>query len=128
MTGTTTGTASYPRRGPMPGFRDRAQRLRADFPLSFWSDGTAIAGRCVNISESGLFGEFAEELELWTQGELIIKFGEGVLGIRARVARTSGREAGFAFLPQNEAEREVIVAAVRGARATMGLQGEEAPF
>ncbi len=88
--------------------------------------GPAIAGHCVNISDSGLLGEFTHPLELWTEGELTLHFGEGVSGLKARVARVIGNVAGLVFLSGIEAVPEIVAAA----RLDMQKKGHRAapPF
>ncbi len=81
----------------------RAPRLDLSFPLEFRCGGaTFMVGHCLNLSESGLLGVFDDELELWTKGELVLRFGTRACAVPARVARTEDREAGLAFSFRNE--------------------------
>ena len=109
---------------------NRAPRVNANFRLSFSSGGSEIPGRCMNISASGLLGHFAKPLELWTEGELTVHFGEGVLGIKARVSRVMDLQAGLVFLASTAEDREAINAGTDSAQASMGIQGSgaEPPF
>ncbi len=107
----------------------RAPRVAADFGLVFQGEAGEIRGYCVNISQSGLLGVFARELDLWTTGELTVQFGEGVLGIRARVARAVDQYTGLVFVSMNAEQKEAVAAAVESARSAMGLRDQEmTPF
>lgn len=114
----------------MAEYQNRARRIEARFRVSFAVDGAEISGNCMNISESGLLGSFSEALELWSEGELTVHFGEGALGIKARVARAMDTEAGLVFLSERAADREAIAAVIASAQATMGVSpgGESPPF
>ena len=111
----------------------RALRVEAQFPLTFLADAhgeTQVEGNCLNISESGLLGEFAENLELWTRGEIFFQFGGGALGVRVRVARVNGGQAGFVFLYDNGEQRSTIAEVVASAALEMKSKGHSAavPF
>ena len=113
----------------MAEFVGRAPRVAADFGLVFRGEDGEIRGYCVNISQSGLLGVFSRELDLWTTGELTVQFGEGVLGIRARVARAVDQYIGLVFVSMNAEQTQAVAAAVESARSTMGLRdGGVAPF
>lgn len=114
----------------MAEYSERASRIQASFPIVFLSDGTEIAGSCLNISKTGLLGVFSQPLDLWIEGELSLDFGQGCIGIRVRVARVMNREAGLIFLFRNDADRCVVDTAVEIAQDEMKAQGRSlaAPF
>jgi hypothetical protein len=104
----------------------RALRVAADFPLSYLAEpgvGPRIEGNCLNISDSGLLGEFAESLDLWTEGEVVVQFGGGALGVRVRVARVDGTRAGFVFLYEDSEQRRTIAEVVASAMLEMKQKG-----
>lgn len=103
--------------------RERAPCVDVRFPIAFVTEGSEFPGTCLNISKSGLLGEFANPLDLWTEGELALDFAEGYMGIKARVARAIDREAALIFLFKNAADRQFIETAVELAQAEMRVGG-----
>ena len=92
----------------MSGYQDRALRVDVQFPLEFISDGERFCGTCQNLSESGLLGQFAVELEIWIDGEVDLHFGIDLLGVKVRVSRVVGLQAGLAFQYRDEHQRQQI--------------------
>lgn len=87
----------------------RAPRYDLSFPLQLTTDEDGeLVGHCLNLSQSGLLANFDQSPELWSQGDLVLHFGEDLCHVQARVARVNGREAGLAFLFRSEADREAI--------------------
>ena len=111
----------------MEQYKDRATRLDLSFPLTFTTEGEAIAGHCLNLSESGLYANFDQPLEVWTHGDLLLHFGDGTCGLAARVARTNGHEAGLAFAFKSDSERSAIRAMCDFAQRRSFL-GDRPPF
>lgn len=107
----------------MAAYRERAPRIQASFPVVFQIDDVEIAGICLNISKSGLLGNFAHSLDLWTEGELSLDFTQGIVGIKARVARSMGSEAALVFLFRGDADHRVVDIAVELAQGEMKAQG-----
>jgi UPF0288 family protein (methanogenesis marker protein 3) len=108
-------------------YLERADRVETAFPVEFATQEGAVTGHCVNISESGILGIFAKPLELWTTGELTFQFAGGLLGVKARVARVIGREAGLVFLFQHEDERLTVHTAIAFVRTQMELRARSSP-
>ena len=108
-------------------YPDRAPRLDLSFPLVFTSAEGVFAGHCLNLSDSGLLATFDRPVELWTQGSLLLHFGDDEVRLQARIARTHENEAGLAFFYSNDSERHAIQAAVRFAAAGIHLTGKP-PF
>ncbi len=106
----------------MTDHRERAHRIEASFPVEFCVGGEVVQGSCINISASGLLALFDEPLDLWTVGELTLQFAGGLLGIKARVARVAGREAGFSFSLGKGDDRAAIDTAIDFARAGLRSQ------
>lgn len=104
----------------------RALRAVAQFPLTYLADTRTeveVKGNCLNISESGLLADFAEAIELWTNGELLLHFGGGALGVRVRVARVNGNQAGVVFLYDGDEQRRTIAEVVASAAQEMKKNG-----
>ncbi len=99
----------------MSASRDRALRLEVRFPLEFITDGKRVHGTCENLSESGLLARFTVQLEVWVDGEVDLHFGTDLLGVRVRVARVMGLQAGLAFQGSDEYQREEIRELIRSA-------------
>ncbi len=108
-------------------YPDRAPRLDLSFPLVFTAADGEVAGHCLNLSESGLLGIFDQPLELWTEGSLLLHFGDDQLVIGARIARMDGNEAGLSFQFRHPGEREAVHAAVAFASHGTHLIGKP-PF
>ena len=90
-------------------FVNRAERLDVSFPLLFTcEDGAEVPGTCDNLSESGLLATFAMAMDIWTDGKVDLSFGEGLLGLRVRVARVHGLSAGLAFQNMNDQSRQKV--------------------
>jgi PilZ domain len=90
-------------------FVSRSPRFGLDLPIRFFSsDGLAI-GRCVDVSESGLLGDFDQPLNIWTTGEVTASVGEESVSIRARVARVDGNQAGLSFQVDSAADRLAVL-------------------
>ncbi len=89
-------------------YPSRAPRLDLSLPLQFTSREGVFAGHCLNVSASGLRAIFDRPLDLWTDGSLLLHYGDDQIVIEARVARVEENEAGLAFLLHDECEREAI--------------------
>ena len=89
-------------------YSPRATRFLLDVPISLIEDGSERIGQGINVSESGLLATFDQPPELWTDGQLLLQAGEHHLSIKARVARVQGRQAGFAFLINNDNDRATV--------------------
>ena len=111
----------------MLSYPSRAPRLDLSLPLRFTNEDGAVDGNCLNVSESGLLGTFDRPLDLWTEGSLLLHFGEQETILRARVARAMGNEAGMTFMYENEREREAIRTVLVFASAGTYLTGKP-PF
>ncbi len=92
----------------MANFQPRPHRFDLNVPLTFAADGEVVCGHCVNVSQSGMLALFDIPLELFTNGELSLTVGEYVLSIRARVARTQGKDAGLAFFLTTENDHRTV--------------------
>ena len=92
----------------MPEHPHRAPRIDLSFPLEFDVEGEVIAGHCLNISASGLLANFSGSVEVWTEGDLHLHFGDNSRHVSARVARVNGNEAGLAFSFKGDHDREAI--------------------
>lgn len=89
-------------------FVSRSSRFGLDLPIRFFSqDGLAI-GRCVDVSESGMLGDFDRPLDVWTTGEVTASVGDESVSIKARVARVDGHQAGLSFQSENAADHLAI--------------------
>lgn len=105
-------------RGP----HERAPRKALTFPVHYTpSEGEQVAGTCENLSESGLLALFSEPLDIWTRGTIDLGFGTGLLGIKVRVARVVGLQAGLAFQDVQEEDRAKLREMMRVAEQTGGL-------
>lgn len=90
-------------------FVSRSPRYGLDLPIRFFSqDGLAI-GACVDVSESGLLGNFDRPLDIWTTGEVTASVGDESVSIKARVARVDGNQAGLSFQSENAAGRLAVL-------------------
>jgi hypothetical protein len=104
--------------------KDRLPRFDLNVPITFQTEeGTAI-GHCVNVSASGMLVAFEEAAELFIVGELSLLVGDFYVSIRARVARTNGKDAGLAFLIRTENDR--LASRILAEYAASRLQPEEA--
>lgn len=117
----------------MAPFQDRSLRVAVSFPVTYFADSARsiqIAGACLNISESGLLAVFNTDLELWTKGEIVLRFGEGALGLKVRVARVDGKQTGMVFLFENAEQRSTIADVVASAIVEMKQKGHfpDIPF
>lgn len=102
----------------------RATRYTVDFPVEFTVDGgNTIVGMCENLSESGLLASFSAPLDIWTTGRLDIRFGQELLGLRARVARVIDVRAGFAFQALTEEHRAKLRDLVIASESITGSSG-----
>lgn len=112
----------------MPVYQPRAERLNLSFPLTFRSDDDTVPGSCLNISSSGLLGQFVRPLDLWVMGQVSLQTGRGNLSLKARVARVIEREAALAFVLSTEAERQSVRDLVNFAATNTHLAGGMPPF
>lgn len=86
-------------------FVSRSPRFGLNLPIRLFSqDGLAI-GRCVDVSESGLLGDFDRPLNIWITGEVTAFVGDESVSIKARVARVDGHQAGLSFQIDSPASR-----------------------
>ena len=99
----------------MSTYQDRALRVEIRFPLEFIEGGKRVYGTCENLSESGLLARFAVQLDIWVDGEVDLHFGTDLLGIKVRVARVIGLQAGLAFQLSDEHQRQEIRELIRNA-------------
>jgi hypothetical protein len=92
----------------MQNHQARAPRFDLDLPIRFFSTDGMIVGRCVNISESGIRGTFDSPVDVWLEGDLSFQVDGQYLGIRARVVRADGRDAGLWFRINSETDKSII--------------------
>lgn len=100
----------------MSGYQERAVRVDAKFPVEFVVSGKSIRGACENLSETGLLARFAEQLDIWIDGEVHLHFGTHLLGVKVRVARVVGLQAGLVFRHSDDQQRLEIRDLIRAAR------------
>jgi hypothetical protein len=65
-------------------------------------------GQSINISESGVWAAFDQELDIWLDGTLSAVFGQWHVDLRVRVVRTDGLMAGLMFQDLSDRDRAVI--------------------
>ena len=92
----------------MSTYRTRAPRTEVSFPVRFIAEGRRWSGTCHNLSESGLLATFAVQLEIWIPGEVDLYVGTDLLGLKVRVARVVGLEAGLSFQHGDGRQRQEI--------------------
>lgn len=97
-------------------YQERAHRVDASFSLEFITDGERIYGVCQNLSASGMLAKFTVPLEIWTLGEVDLHFGTNLLGVKVRVVRVIGLEAGLAFIGEDEHWYEEVRALIDAAQ------------
>jgi len=90
-------------------FVSRSPRFGLDLPIRFFSEDGLAIGRCVDVSESGLLGDFDSPLNIWTTGEVTASVAEEIVSIKARVVRVDGNQAGLSFHIEDAAGRLAIL-------------------
>lgn len=100
----------------MRAYQERAARVELEFPLELMLEGERLIGTCENLSESGLLARFPVPLDVWTTGEVDLHFGTHLLGVRVRVARVVGLQAGLTFQCADERQRQEIRDLIQAAR------------
>lgn len=98
------------------GLIPRAARISVKFPLVFSSSEGRVAGRSLNVSESGALGTFQQPLDVWLSGQLSIGLPSRTILVQTRVVRADGREAAFSFINLDEDDRLAL-------RAVLGSTG-----
>ena len=101
-------------------FLYRLPRFDVMFPIEFVQDGTpdgsiaepATAGRCLNLSNTGLLALFVYPLGEGTVGMLRLKPASRTFVLRAVVTHSEGMRAGLKFSFASDQERQVIRALV----------------
>ncbi len=98
-------------------FLYRLPRFDIIFPIEFAHDGQAgdtavTAGRCLNLSNTGLLGSFAYPLGADSVGTLRLKPASRSFALRAAVTHSEGLRSGLSFVFANDQERQVIRALV----------------
>ena len=106
----------------------RAARIDLSFGVMFTSDRKPVAGRGLNLSESGLLADFEEPLELWSTGELAIDGIDEPSRVPAFVARVDEHQAGLAFRFTSDKQREAIRTLVAYAEKRTHLHTSRPPF
>jgi len=65
-------------------------------------------GHSIDISESGLWAAFDQQLDIWLKGTLSAVFGEWQVDLGVRVVRIDGLEAGLVFQGLTDKDRAII--------------------
>ena len=112
----------------MAEYQERATRIPVHLPVEFYNENIEVTGSCLNISRSGLWGSFAQPLDLWTNGKLVLDFAHRFLDIRARVVRADGQNAGLIFIFETNTDRLALNRAVWLAQYELRAHGHSGEF
>lgn len=100
---------AYAELDPANLFVSRSPRFGLNLPIRLFSQDGLTIGRCVDVSESGLLGDFDRPLNIWTTGEVTAFVGDESVSIKARVARVDGNQAGLSFQVDNAVGRSAVL-------------------
>lgn len=101
----------------------RLPRFGIDFAVEFVAESGPIAGRCKNLSDTGLFGRFVRPLGVDTTGTLRLFPANLIIEMTAQVTHSDGLDAGLHFDFASDQERQLIRALVKAAsRAVTGSE------
>jgi hypothetical protein len=92
----------------MRSFLYRFPRLKAHLPMDLIVGSAVVLGHCLDISESGLRGTFADSVPSGTEGLLTLYRGEQSIQVHARVNSFHGDEARLRFRYDSDQEREAV--------------------
>jgi hypothetical protein len=95
-------------RSQTPHFISRDPRYRIKTPLVLHLPDGDRKGHSINMSESGVWAAFDQQLDVWLKGKLSAIFGKRQVDVDVRVARIDGFEAGLSFQGLSDKDRAII--------------------
>lgn len=93
-------------------FRYRLPRYKTDFPIDLILGTTVLAGRCKDISFSGIQAELSHSVQVGASCLLVLKPGGRTFEFDALITHSDGLNVGLQFTPQASRERSTIKALI----------------
>lgn len=93
-------------------FRYRLPRYKTDFPIDLILGTAVFAGRCRDISSSGIQAELSHSVQVGATCLLILKPGGRTFEFNVIITHCDGLNVGLQFTPQASQERSTIKALI----------------